>query len=174
MKYKNLLYTVAIIYTLFMINGCASNGALHLLQPLEVNLTGYESMVVSISSNFPGNEKSQLESLIISKLRAKQLFEKVYSGEAAPNTDKALQMKGVIIEIKKVDAGSRMMLGALAGQARVLVNVSLIDLTANKIIGEFNAEGKSSGGSIFAGTTSQALDQAADQIVNLIQTEAHP
>jgi hypothetical protein len=47
--------------------------------------------------------------------------------------------------------------------------VELIDLKMGKTIGAFKVEGKSSGGTIFAGTTPQAIERAVEQIVDFVQ-----
>lgn len=57
-----------------------------------------------------------------------------------------------------VSTFGRLMFEALAGKAFVKVKVELIDTTENRKVGEFEASGMSSGGSIFAGTTSQTED----------------
>ncbi|MFZ0826997.1 MAG: hypothetical protein WAO02_06215 [Verrucomicrobiia bacterium] len=54
--------------------------------------------------------------------------------------------------------------GALAGQARILVRVTVSDLNSGNQIEVFEAEGRS-GQSAFAGTTDEAIQMAAEQIV---------
>jgi hypothetical protein len=75
-----------------------------------------------------------------------------------------VQLNATITELSRVGSGTRLLLGALAGQASVKVDVELKD-TTGKILGKFTASGKSSGGTIFAGTTDQALEEAAKEIV---------
>jgi hypothetical protein len=52
----------------------------------------------------------------------------------------------------------------LAGQARILVHVTVSDLSSGNQIEVFEVEGKS-GKSAFAGTTDEAIQLAAEQIV---------
>lgn len=61
------------------------------------------------------------------------------------------------------------MVGAMAGRAGIDVEVELVDVKESRNIGTFVAQGRSSGGSVFAGTTPQAVERAAEQIVEFIQ-----
>lgn len=60
------------------------------------------------------------------------------------------------------------MFGALAGQARLVADVNVLDARTKETLGQMRAEGKSSGGHVFAGTTSEALDQLASQIADYL------
>jgi len=42
--------------------------------------------------------------------------------------------------------------------------VTLVDIASGNTFGSFTAEGKSSGGTVFAGLTPQAIDQVVAQI----------
>ena len=73
-------------------------------------------------------------------------------------------MTADIKEINKVSDNARIWAGALAGQARIVVQVTVSDLSSGNQIEVFEAEGKS-GKSAYAGTTDEAIQQAAGQIV---------
>ena len=68
----------------------------------------------------------------------------------------------------------RAMLGAFAGQSRMLVNVALIEQKSGDGIAKFMVEGKSSGGTIFTGTTEQTIGRATEQIVEFVQAGFKP
>jgi hypothetical protein len=55
-------------------------------------------------------------------------------------------------------------MGGLAGQARIVVQVTVTDLNSGNLIETFEAEGKS-GNSARAGTTDEAIQRAAEQMV---------
>lgn len=160
-----------LIFALMVLVGCASTGTLKSTMLSDVKLSNFKTIVIHVSSQVPeaSNEVIQLESLTITKLREKGLFEKVIAGSASPDAQADLKIDVEITKLKKVTAAARAMLGALAGRGGVVLNAKLIDLNTEEIISTFEAEGKSSGGSIFAGTTNQAIEQAASQIVEYVQ-----
>ena len=55
-------------------------------------------------------------------------------------------------------------MGALAGQARIVAQVTVTDLNAGNQIETFEVEGKS-GKSAVAGTTDEAIQRASEQVV---------
>jgi hypothetical protein len=79
-----------------------------------------------------------------------------------------LRLRARITELNKVGTTSRLLLGGLAGRGKVVVVSELLDTRSGQNIGSFNAEGQSSGGSAFAGTTEQAIERAAEQIVEFV------
>jgi hypothetical protein len=56
----------------------------------------------------------------------------------------------------------------LAGEARILVQVTVSDLKSGKKIEMFEVEGKS-GRSAYGGTTDEAVQRAAEQVAGEIQ-----
>jgi hypothetical protein len=60
------------------------------------------------------------------------------------------------------------MWGAFAGQANSQATVELLEQPGGKLLGIGEIEGKSSGGSVIAGTTLEAVDRVADQVVRLV------
>lgn len=176
MKLIKLKHAFWVVVAIFIISGCASTGTIQPMKPIDVKLTNYKTAIVHVTSQLPESRQEifQLESLIIAKLREKGIFEKVISGNTSPDAPADLKLDGKIVELKKVNAGMRVMLGAFAGQGRVLVDVALIEQKSGDGIAKFMAEGKSSGGTIFAGTTEQAIERAAEQIVGFIQAGFKP
>ena len=66
--------------------------------------------------------------------------------------------------IKKVSDDARTWAGAWAGEAVVLVHVTVSDFKSGQLVESFDAEGKS-GKSAWAGTTDEAVQLAATEIV---------
>jgi hypothetical protein len=109
----------------------------------------------------------QLESRVIAKLRVSNAFEKIFS-QAETDSPAELRISVIITKIRDVDGFDRFMWGAIAGQAKTEATIELTDLATGKIIGAGQIEGKSSNGSVLAGTTPQAVDRVADEVINLV------
>lgn len=176
MKEKLLTRAIWVLFGVLIFGGCASTGTIQPVKPLEVQLSNFKTAMVIVSSQVPEceQEKLQLETMIIKKLRKKGLFEQVIAGSASPEAISDLKLDSKIVEIKKVNAGTRAMLSALAGQGKLLVDVILLEKKSGTNIGQFTVEGKTSGGTIFAGTTEQAVERAAEQIVALAESGFKP
>ncbi len=170
---RNTLVKHGVIFVLIIIllQGCASRGAIKETTPMTLKLSTYKTMLLNISSQVPGTseEIAQLETVTITKLREKGLFGKVIPGSSSPDAPADLRLNAKIIQLKRVSPGARVMVGAMAGRAGIDVEGELFDLKESKNIGTFVAQGRSSGGTAFAGTTPQAVERAAEQIVEFIQ-----
>ena len=126
-----------------------------------------DDFVLVETSSFLGDvepEKHKLNDLIISGLRQRQSFGNVSGNKTDAGSDHGIEVKVEITEIKKVSDNLRAWFGALAGRAQISVAVTVSDLTTGQVIQTFEAEGES-GKSAKAGTTDQAIEQAAGQIV---------
>lgn len=165
-KYSAIFMLLVLLFT-----GCASSGTLHTITIPTVKLSKYKTLHIDASSQISDSTQEivQLESMIAARLRAIGSFEKVVAGSAYSKTSTELQLNVTIVSLKKVSPGARFLLGALAGRAKVVVNAELIDLKKGETIGTFKTEGKSSGGTIFAGTTTQAIERSVEQIVQFVQ-----
>jgi hypothetical protein len=170
-RYTLVKHGVIFIFILIFLDGCASRGAIKETTPMALKLSTYKTMLFNISSQVPGSSEEivQLETVTIAKLREKGLFDKVISGSSSPDAQANLRLNAKIIQLKRVSPGARVMVGAMAGRAGIDVEVELFDLKESKSIGTFIAQGRSSGGTVFAGTTPQAVERAAEQIVEFIQ-----
>ena len=60
------------------------------------------------------------------------------------------------------------MLGAFAGRGSVKVSADLLDGRSGGKLSAFTSEGKTSAGTVFAGTTEQALQRAAEEIAGFV------
>lgn len=162
-------YGIILMLAVFLVGGCASVGTLHTTTPMMIKLAQYKTILVRVWSQVPEStqEVIELETMVIAKLRERNLFEKVVSDLTSPDAaDLRLNLR--IVHLKKVSPGARVMLGALAGQAVIVVDAELVDQGTGKSIGNFLAEGKSSGGTVFAGTTTQAIERVVEQIVEFL------
>lgn len=153
--------------------GCASSGKSAIQQPLSVKLGQFRSATVEVTSTLSKSPDRldefmvQLESRIIAKLRARSAFEKV-SASAAKDSTANLEIQVIITSIRNVTTFDRVMWGAFAGQATSKVTINFKEHASGKLIGSGEIEGKSSGGSVMAGTTIEAVDRVADEVVRLV------
>ena len=165
---KNII--VALL-TAIVFAGCASTGTVVTTQAPTIRIGDYKTIDILTSSSIPetGEEIVLLESEIQAKLHEAGLFEAVFIHADSSELKSDLMLKANITTLNRVDRGTRLILGALAGQASISIDVKLSEKSSGKDIGTFTTEGKSSGGSIFAGTTPQAIDRAVEQIVEFVK-----
>jgi Domain of unknown function (DUF4410) len=108
-------------------------------------------------------ERHLLNELIVTGLNEKQIFGNV-SGKKADVSGNGLRVNVEIKDIKKVSDQARVWAGAFAGRASILIHIIVSDLNTGNQIEVFEGEGKS-GKSSDAGTTNEAIQKAADQVV---------
>lgn len=101
---------------------------------MTIKFANYKTILVDVSSQVPEStqEVVQLESMLIAKLREGNMFEKVVSGSACSDAEGDLRLNLKILDLEKVSPGARVMLGALAGRAVIVVNGELIDLWSER------------------------------------------
>lgn len=160
--------------TLLFVTGCASTGSSTINQPVSVKLSHFKSATVEVKSSMTNTPERldefmvQLENRIIAKLRARRAFEKIYS-QAETDSHSDLQIILILTKVRDVDNFDRVMWGALAGQAKTEATLELREQATGNLIGSGKIEGKSSNGTVFSGTTTEAVDRVADQVVNLVE-----
>jgi hypothetical protein len=161
---------------LSLATGCASSGSFTMNQPVSVKLSHFKSATVAVKSGLNGAPErldeymEQLESRIVVKLREQALFGKIYS-HAETDSHADLGITVTITKIRDINDYDRVMWGALAGQATTHAKVDITDLATGKLIGSGEIVGKSSdNGTVFSGTTPQAVDRVADAVVDLVKS----
>ena len=153
--------------------GCASTANSTMNQPISVKLSQFKSATVEVKSGMSKTSErldeflEQLEGRIIVKLREQKAFEKIYS-QAETDSRSDLHITVIITKMRDVDNYDRVMWGALAGQAKTEATVELREQTTGKLIGSGQIEGKSSNGTVLSGTTPQAVDRVADEVVKIV------
>ena len=147
--------------------GCASSGMVTNATPILTSKpVSLDFVFVETSSplNDLEPEKLSLNQAIITGLKQKEIFGTVSGKWEEVSSGSGLKIKIEITEIKKVSDDARVWAGALAGRARILIHVAVSDLNTAKEIELFEVEGNS-GKSSSAGTTNEAIQQAANQVV---------
>ena len=162
--------TVALL-TLLTLVGCASSsGVVKNASPLATGRpVSLDFILVETTSSMDGlkPEQHRINDAIISGLNETELFKSVSADKADASSDQGIKVKANIVEIRKVSDDARSWVGAWAGRARILVHVTVSDLSSGASVETFEAEGVS-GGSAKSGTTDEAIHQAAAQIVTEI------
>ena len=165
---KCVFNLAAILFVLLNLVGCASPSGVvkNDSSVLISKLVSLDFIFVESTSSLGDleTEKHLLGDLIVSGLKEKQWFTSVSGNKADVNSGSGIKVAADIKEINKVSDNVRLWAGALAGQARILVHVTVSDLSSGNQIEVFEAEGKS-GKSAYAGTTYEAIQQASGQIV---------
>lgn len=157
---------------LSLLVGCASGGTTTPTQPLAQTLgSSYKTVAIKVIASAPDADADalSLENAIITELRKEPRFTKVISRTGSPDTKVDLVVNANITDIRKVSQSKRVMLGGLAGRGSVTVQADLVDGKSGRKLGSFSSEGKTSGGTVFSGTTEQALRRAAEQVAGFVR-----
>lgn len=155
-----------------MVGGCAATTRQTVLQPLTVSLKSAAHIVVDVASNGPvtAAEAESFASQVVAKLDATGKFSDVArKGSMIGSED--LLVKCEVSDIRRVTTAARALVGAMAGRASMDVHVTLIEPASGKTVGEANVSGVSSGGTIFAGTTEQAIEKAAEAVADYVASQ---
>lgn len=169
---SRLLSSVGLFLVLLAV-GCASTSTSTVRQPFTSKLGQFKSAAVEVKSTVAKPPAKldefmvQLESRIIAKLRSQNAFEKIFS--ASSDAPSELQITVTLTQIRDVNTFNRVMWGAMAGTAKSEALLEIRERSTGKLIGANNILGKSSGGSVFAGTTAEAVERVADEVVRQIQ-----
>lgn len=172
-----LVWLVAVI---FLLAACAGQKALTTVKrPVTQKLSAYhtlriEPFVYDASVEIDDPVKAdQLKQMLQSRTKFKiynlTLFDKVLDTEPAGTDDDVVVLKGRITYMKRLTKTARIMLGAMAGRAGVSMDIQLVDPATGSVLGEAAIQGTSSGGSVFAGGTEEAFENAAQQIAEFVK-----
>jgi hypothetical protein len=153
---------------LLALAGCVSSGTIKHTSPISTSVpVSVDFALIQTSTSLGGleTETHQFNDLVISGLRAREVFGDVDGNPAAAGSSGGIKVEIKILEIKKISHDERQWAGALAGRAHILVQATVSDLNSGKPVETFQVEGLSSGGSNLAGTTDEAVQQAVELVV---------
>ena len=161
----------AVLLAVSLLAGCASSsGVIKQISPALISKPVSLDTVLVHTTSFLASlkkEKTQLNDLIFSGLKGTGLFTTVTENGTTTGPGNGIRIESDIRAIKPVSDDARQWFGALAGQAQILVKVTIFDLKSGNQIESFEVEGKS-GQSAYAGTTDEAIQKAAEQVVAAI------
>jgi Domain of unknown function (DUF4410) len=152
---------------LMILAGCSSSGVVMNATPVSTGRpVSLDFILVETSSSLPEAkvDEQSLNDKIIGGLRETGLFGSVTGNQADIHSGSGMLVKADLQEIERVSPGARTWFGALAGQARIMAQVTVSDLTSGNQIQTFKVEGQS-GASAGAGTTDEAAQRAAQLVV---------
>lgn len=152
---------ILVILTAGVLSACAASGSIQTLSANTPAVDSAKSGGVEVSTVLPDKADSAtaLKSAIVAQLINKKVFKSVTD---VNSSDYVLKVN--VVDVSEVSQGARIFLGALAGQAGITANVEIYDRREGRTLSSMVAKGSSSGGHVFAGTTQEAIDQAAAQI----------
>lgn len=168
-RFRSLLWPLAAI---FLISGCAY-GSRTILKA-SPRLEGPAPLVIAVADDrsTTSDDAEALARAVLAKLDQSGRRARLQAGPGrSPSGDSVSEEVRVVLEItgiKRVTQSERALIGAFAGRAWVRVRVRLNALPSGELLGEADFEGFSSGGTIFAGTTRQAIDEASTKIAEFI------
>ena len=164
------LIAICLLSAISFMSGCVSKGATQVYQPPSKAFRNYKILAVEITSQVDNVEEVlvQLENSIIGKIRDRHLFDSTYATSVSPEKKADLKLTVTVTNIRKVGSTTRLLLGAFAGQGSLQTNVELTDVRKRNLIARAKAEGKTSGGVAWAGTTPQAVERVAEQVADFV------
>jgi hypothetical protein len=153
---------------LLFLAGCASpSSSVQNSSPANISPTlalNYIQVVTTSSLKGLTVEQHSLSDAVISGLNDTALFQEVSADAPTNSPVNGIKLVAEIRQINKVSDDARTWVGTFAGQAQILVHVTITDLSSGAQVKTFDAMGKS-GKSARAGTTDEAIEMAAGRIV---------
>ena len=159
-----------LVVPVLLLFGCAARSSISLTAPIQVNLDGYSTVVVSVDSagqdDVSQEEIDSLTSMVVSTIRTSARFLNVRPAlvrtGAEESTADTLRMNVTITELRRVSDRARRIGGVFAGRARVELDVTVIDSQTNDLVAEQSVVGESD--AISYGGTEDALRHGAAAI----------
>ncbi|MCX8026660.1 MAG: DUF4410 domain-containing protein [Thermodesulfovibrionales bacterium] len=153
-----------IILVFVLLSGCAGQSVVR--PDAEFKVKGGITANVVVKTVIPQNQKEidQIETTLLEKLKKANIFSSLV--EKGQKADLLISVD--IEQMALVSRSERFWVGAMAGRAKVSGKVSVIDHYSGKSIGSFDVETTSSGGTVFAGTTDDAIDKFTDEVVRYL------
>ncbi len=171
--FLNKFYVAILIMSLLSIAGCAASagGTLKVDYPSAANLSnvGNLEVIVRCETSQAEKEKGPIETAVVMRLRNLAVFKKVYLAPGSAGETPDLRLTVVVTNIKRVTKASRLWFGSMAGQGKIKANIELYDLQSNLKVRQATVEGVTSNGTVFSGSTDEAIDKLAEAIANYFQ-----
>lgn len=157
---------IMIFFILFLGACSASSSQSVILAPTAVDGVDKTASVVVFSPDQKFQELiPAVEFALVSNLNMRGTFK--LSQANLESSDFILEVE--ILDAKRVSTGSRAALGMLAGKARITLRAKFFESGNDQPLGIVEVEGKSSSGTIFSGTTDEAIQKAVQEITQWIR-----
>lgn len=160
-----LLSSLAIAFTV----GCGGGYKVSESKALEAKLGVFRSAQLEASSGDAETHEAvePFKTKLFGELTSRGVFTNYSTGLDAGDSE--IRLSVVLTGLKTVSATERAMFGGMAGKARLTAAVTLTHLKTNQELGAFTITGKSSGGSVAAGGTSEAIDMTAIGVAEFLE-----
>jgi uncharacterized lipoprotein YmbA len=109
--------------------------------------------------------KQGLNDAVVSRLNESKMFATVTDQPPDASLGQGIKIVMEIKHLKKVSQEARDWTGVMAGRAAISIQTTITDLQSGRPIQSFEVEAES-GRAAYAETTSEAINQAAEQIVS--------
>ena len=185
MKILARLGLILLLVVTFFTFGCAAKKIITVTKPPTTKLSNYDCVKIdqfTYEQSFKDEKiKDEDDRMKADTLRdmfqqrvqyhiyTLSLFKDVVETEPPANAGKIVVLKGEITYMKRVTKAARILVGAMAGRARVDVDVHLVDFQTGDEVGAASIKGTSTGGGIWAGGTEDAFENAAQLIADFIK-----
>ena len=185
MKILARLGLILLLAVNFFTLGCAAKKITTVTKPVTTKLSNYDCVKIDqftyeqsfkdekIKDEDDRMKADTLRDMLLERVRyhiyALSLFKDVVSTEPPADARKTVVLKGEITYMKRVTKAARILVGAMAGRARVDVDVRLVDFQTGDEVGAASIKGTSTGGWVGAGRTEQAFENAAQVIADFIK-----
>lgn len=158
MNKNRLVLSLLIVLAMFAF-GCAAGGSIQKTSAMVTPLESFKTVTINVSNK---DDMTQEE---MSSLKAAIAGELSKSGKwSAAAADGEINLNVTVTSISRVSTAGRLMFGGLAGRAGLKADVVVTKANGEKMT-EYSVEGKSGGGTVFAGGTGTAIEETAKQIV---------
>ncbi|GAB6182679.1 DUF4410 domain-containing protein [Thermodesulfovibrio hydrogeniphilus] len=156
-------FSIVVLF-LFIIFGCAPQTRVQMESSF--TLRPDRVIAVCVESKNPEyiKEAEKIEIILLEKLKNSNLF----SAIRKDRKDADILIRVNITEVVRVRSSDRFLFGAMAGRAKIAGNILIENSRRGETIGRFYVESISSGGTVFAGTTEDVIEQFANQLVDTI------
>ncbi len=174
-KWSTLLMLSLATLAAAVVSGCSPSGQIQIATPLTAAIPMHHEIAIAVTSSSQDpskpQERAQLETATRNALSEANRIVAAAAAKDGRNT------KGVLLEmsvtgIRRVSRGARVMHGAMVGRASITVQVRLLDAADKAVLGSATITGVSSGGNVFAGTTDDAIIEAAKAISKFINSKS--
>jgi len=156
------------IFLFFLITACSAGSSQRHIVPLS-SFDGANK--VADIQVFTQNQElrtfvQEVRTTLATNLNSRRVFGR--AGWFLDNSDYTIKVE--IIGGKSVSEDSRIAFGGLAGRARIKLRVNLFETGSDQPLGVVEVDGNSSGGTMFAGTNDDAIENAVLEIVFWLQS----
>ena len=168
MAMKSGFTYAALLSVIITVAGCASPSRSKTTQvinsgkPVSLAII-YVTTASAMASSDDANQG--LNDAVVSRLNESKMFATVTNQPPDASLGQGIKIAVEIKHLKKVSQEARDWTGVLAGQAAISIQTTITDLQSDRPIQSFEVEAES-GKAPYAETTSEAINQAAEQIVS--------